>query len=431
MKARLVRILKGAGVVFGYLSLLAFFFYLTFPMDALRGRILAEFERQQRYGRSASEPVMTLEIGELDTYWFSGIELEDLRLTVPPRADKPKGAFPGLEAAKEPTEPSVIEIEHFHARVRLLPLLLGRVMVDFRLDAFGGTVRGSAPYASDGNVEVELEGIHLDRIAPLKAMVQNQPLFGVLSGNVTLTPEDGKFAKANGKVDLQVDEVSLFDGKSRLFGVALPTAHIGRITLAAKADKGLLTIEELSVQGKDLELAGEGKIRLSETYKRSTADVFLKFKFADAYRDKDDATRSLLGQPGSKIKPAIEELDPQRTFVRAKTEDDFYRFHLAGRLDKLDVQPAGTASGRKTGARSPLNAGKGLRGNAGANSTSPAGASGEPTDNASPAASPAPVTEGDAPTLQRGLAVPKGLVGGRAPAPPAAVDGDLANTDAP
>jgi len=427
VKARLLRVAKLAGYVFGYLTLLFVFFYLTFPMDALRGRILAEFERQQRYGRSASEPVMTLEIGELDTYWLSGIELEDLKLTVPPKVDKPKAAFPGLDAAKDTAEPSVIEIEHVHARVRLLPLLVGKVMVDFRVEAFGGTVRGSAPYASVGNVEVELERIHLDRIAPLRSMLQNQPIFGVLSGAVLLTPEDGKFAKAIGKVDLQLDEVSLFDGKSKLFGVALPAAQIGRMTLAAKADKGLLTIEELSVQGKDLELAGEGKVRLNETYKRSSADLYLKFKFADGYRDKDDATRGLLGKPGSKIRPAIEELDPQRTFVRAKTDDDFYRFHLVGRLDKLDVQPAGTGAGKKGGARSPLAATKGLRGAVSSSETTDESPAPPPAPAAPPIATPSAEPEG-APVapLPRG---PKGLVGRGAASQ--AIDGDLANTETP
>jgi type II secretion system protein N len=409
VKARLRRIARLLALPLGYLTLLVVFFYLTFPMDALRGRILAEFERQQRYGRPAGEPVMSLEIGELDTYWFSGIELEGLKLTIPPRVDKPKAAFPGLDTAKtESAAPTVLAIDHVHARVRLLPLLTGRVMVDFRVDAFGGTIRGSAPYASTGDVEVEVEGIHLEKVEPLRAMVQNQPIFGVMHGTIVLSPEDGKFAKANGKVDLAIEDVSMFDGKSKLLGVALPTAQIGRVALVAKAEKGQLTIEELSVQGKDLELAGEGKIRLNESYKRSVADLFLKFKFSDAYRDKDDATRGLLGKPGAKFKPAIEELDPQRTFVRARTEDDFYRFHVTGRLDKLDVQPAGTGGGgtRKTGgagSRAPLTeARRGLR-------------AGSETSDA-PTPTPTPTASAEAPP-----AAPR-------PAAPPAVDGDLSTT---
>ncbi|MBM4360350.1 MAG: hypothetical protein FJ096_19765, partial [Deltaproteobacteria bacterium] len=57
MKARLLHLLRIIAYPIGYLTLLGAFFYLTFPMAALRGRILAEFERQQRYGRPPGEPV--------------------------------------------------------------------------------------------------------------------------------------------------------------------------------------------------------------------------------------------------------------------------------------------------------------------------------------------------------------------------------------
>ena len=401
MKARLRKLARYVGYPLLYLASLALFFYVTFPMQALRGRIVTEFERQQRYGRPAGEPVMTLEIGELDTYWFTGIEFEKLRLTVPPPVEKAKSGMPGLNLGSnsaEPPAPTVVSIDRFRARVRVLPLLLGRVVVDFHVDAFGGSVYGSAPYATSSNVtasqvDVTIEGVHLEQIEPLKAMLQNQPIFGVLHGTVSLQTADGKFAKASGKADLQIDDVSLFDGKSKLMGLALPTASIGRVALAATAEKGQLTIEELSVQGKDLELAGEGKIRLNESYKRSTADLFLKFKFTDAYRDRDEATRSLLGKPGSKIKAIIEELDPQRTFIRAKTEDEFYRFHLAGRLDKLDVQPAGITGGAraKPAGRSPLLDGApGRRG-------SGRGAS-ETVDGLAPSSATVVPSEGEPPT---------------------------------
>ncbi len=359
MKDRIKRIGRWLGYPLLYVGSLAFFFYVTFPMEALRGRILAEFDRQQRQGRARDEAVMTLEIGALEHYWFTGVELKQVRLTVPPRIDAQKGPGSGLSLGSTdgaPPLPSVITIDRCRARVRILPLLLGHVFLDFQVNAFGGSIHGTAPYATPGKVDVELENVHLEQVEPLKAMLQQQPIVGVLHGAITLQPVDGKFAKASGKMDLQLDDVSIFDGKSKLLGLVLPTAQIGRVTLAAKADKGQLTIEELSVQGKDLELSGEGKIRLNESYKRSTADFFLQFKFSDTYRDSDDATRSLLGKAGSKIKPAIEALDPQRTFVRAKTEDDFYRFHLVGRLDKLDIQPAGVGGGpgKTSPGRSPL-----------------------------------------------------------------------------
>jgi type II secretion system protein N len=349
VKARLIKIAKYAAYPLLYLFCLLFFFYLTFPMHSLKGRIVAEFDRQQRYGRPAGEPAMKLEIGDISTYWFTGVELKDVRLTVPPRVEKPKGGSPLLDLAPKdaaPAKPSVLVLDRIRARVRMLPLLVGNVKLDFRVDAFGGRIEGTAPFASPGNVEVEIAGVHLENIEPLRAMVQGQPIFGVAKGSVLLAPEEGKFAKASGKVELAIDDVVMFDGKTKLMGVALPAANIGRITLLAKAEKGQLSIEELSAQGQAIELLGEGRIRLAETYKRSMADIYLKFKFTDGYRNKDDATRSLLGEPGKNFPPVI-ELDPAKTFVRAKTDDGFYRFHLVGPLDRLEPQPSGNASGKK------------------------------------------------------------------------------------
>jgi hypothetical protein len=69
--------------------------------------------------------------------------------------------------------------------------------------------------------------------------------------------------------------------------------------------------------------------------------VLLKFKFADGYRDKSEATRSLLGKPGDKFPPVI-EVAPGSKFKQAKTADGYYQFHLIGALSKMDFKPAGT-----------------------------------------------------------------------------------------
>jgi len=138
-----------------------------------------------------------------------------------------------------------------------------------------------------------------------------------------LAPEDGKFAKASGKLEVAIEDVSMFDGKSKLFGVALPPAQIGRITLAAKCDKGQMTLEDLGAHGGDLELAGEGKVRINESYKRSLPDVFLKFKFADSYPRTRTTPRAACSANRARSTGRPSSSTPKRPFIRAKTEDDF------------------------------------------------------------------------------------------------------------
>ena len=370
MKARLVKVAKYAVYPLFYLFCLTVFGYLTFPFDQLKNRIIAEFDKMQakskRRARSGGEPIR-LEIDELDSYWFTGVEVTGARLILPPEENKSKGlpfgggsrgASFGAGSNKtddEPARPSVLQIDHATARVRILPLIIGDVMIDFSAEAFGGTIDGTAPYGKGGGeVEIEFENVNLGDIEPLEDLLQGIPLSGLASGTLSLEPKEGKFAKADGMLSARIDAVKL-GGKRKndegkiedvmeLQGVALPSVQVGNLVIEATAQDGLLTLDDFGTKGRDFELFGDGKIKLHETWDRSKADIFLKFKFTDTYRSKSDAASSLLGKPGDKFEPAI-EIAPRSPFKRAKTEDGYYRFHISGPLGKVNFKPAGASSG--------------------------------------------------------------------------------------
>jgi type II secretion system protein N len=366
MKKRLLKIAKWALYPLFYLFCLGIFGYLSFPYDQLKNRVIAEFDRLQakntRRSRSRGEP-MRLEIDELDSYWFTGVEVTGARLIIPPEEKKGSpfaarrtgfGSSSSDKKDDEPPKPSVLRIDHATARVELLPLLIGDVTISFAADAFGGTIEGYAPYGKGGGeVEVEFANVSLADISPLQQMLQGIPLSGLASGTLSLEPKDGKFAKADGALSARIDAVKL-GGKRKndegkvedvmeLQGVALPSVQVGDLIIEATAQDGLLTLDDFGTKGRDFELFGDGKIKLHETWDRSKADVFLKFKFSDSYRTKSDAASSLLGKPGDKFEPAI-EIAPRSPFKRAKTEDGFYRFHISGALGKIDFKPAGAKS---------------------------------------------------------------------------------------
>src|SRR4051812_24666567 len=77
MKARLYRIARLLAYPAFYLFCLGLFGYFTFPVNRLKDRILAEFERH-------SKPGQRLEIAHISTYWFTGVELSGVKLTLPP-----------------------------------------------------------------------------------------------------------------------------------------------------------------------------------------------------------------------------------------------------------------------------------------------------------------------------------------------------------
>src|SRR3712207_703926 len=135
MKGRLITFAKWAVYPVFYLFCLTAFGYLTFPYDRLKDRLIAEFDRRQQ--KRSPGPPQRLEIDSLDGYWFTGIEATGVRLILPPSTDASSrssaAAFSSGDAAKAegPPKPSVIAADEAHARVRILPLLIGRVRIDF------------------------------------------------------------------------------------------------------------------------------------------------------------------------------------------------------------------------------------------------------------------------------------------------------------
>lgn len=351
MKERLRRIAKWAVYPAFYFACLTLFGYLTFPFGLLKDRVIAEVARH-------GKPGQRLEIETLSSYWFSGVELTNVKLVLPPDAPAPAsfgysggGDFGGaLPAAVAPKE-MVIAIDEAHARVRLLPLLIGRVRVDFWASTMGGEIRGVAPVGgSGGDIEVELTKIELGKIEPLAQML-GLPLKGTATGTLALSAVDGKFSKAEGSLDLTVADILVGDGKTKIQGILeLPAMRVGTLTLTAEAKDGVLKVTKLAAQGADVELIGDGRITTKEPWNDSQADLYLRFKFTDAYRTKNETTKSLLGDPTSPLPGLIEMQVPK--MKKAKRADSFYGWHMHGALkspkfdpSSVDVAPPAAAAG--------------------------------------------------------------------------------------
>ncbi|EYF02914.1 type II secretion system protein GspN [Chondromyces apiculatus] len=348
MKERFFRVAKWLAYPAFYLLCLFMFGYLTFPYDRLKDRLIAEFDRtQSKRGGAAAQK---LEIDELDSYWFTGVEVKGARLIMPPadgatgRSTTTASAGAGSADAKATgPKPTVIEIDEAHARVRLLPLLLGRVRVDFWASVFGGEVQGVAPVGkTDGAIEVEMENLDLSKIEPLGEAIGGIPLRGTVSGKLELEAPEGKFNKADGLLELTGSEVMAGDGKTKIKGlIELPTARLGDLTISAEAKEGVLKITKLSAGGPDIELEGDGKVNVREPWNNSSMDLYVRFKFSDAYRGKNDTTKSVLGDPsGSGPPPLIETLEPR--MKRAKRSDGFYGWHAHGALKRPKFDPHAT-----------------------------------------------------------------------------------------
>ncbi|MFO0619026.1 MAG: type II secretion system protein GspN [Polyangiaceae bacterium] len=391
MKAFLRRAAKYVLYPLFYLVCLVVFLYLTFPWDALKNKLIAEFAKGQA---SKGEKAWRLEIAKLSGYWFTGVELEGVRIIMPAvdeeeearkkalakasggdtdLLDSPDASAPSTEPAADkakdgekhdkPTE-SVMTITSAHARAQILPLLVGKVRIDFDAQAFGGEVRGQIPIAG-GTLTVDVKDVDFGQVAPLRELV-GLPVKGIANGHMDFTSDaNGKWAKANGGLDLTVTDVILGDGKAKLLNKAtLPPAKIGTLEISGKATNGVFVFEKFGATGKDVELIGAGNLRLRDPWDNSQLDFIIRFGFSDAFRVSDPKVTGLLGDPNPDpndivLPPGI-ELD--KRIKKGKRADGMYGLSGKGPLKKLKwdgttedspAKPAGAADSDASASSAP------------------------------------------------------------------------------
>lgn len=331
MKQRLARILKFLAFPALYVTCLILFFYLTFPWNRLKDRVIAEIALRGQKPKSA---IQRVEIDDLDSYWLTGVEATGVRIYFPPSDDA------GGDKDKPPTE-SMIKVDELNARLQILPLFIGRLRVKFWARAFNGEVKGVVPVkASNGSVEVEFDSLDLAYVDLIKDTL-GIPIKGIATGKLELAAEAGKFSKANGMLDVSITGVTVGDGKSKIKNqIALPEAKLGDLVITAEAKDGALKVTKFEANGTDIELAGDGKVNVREPANASIADLYVRFKFTDAYRNKSDLTKTLLGAPGSSVPSLFELADPR--IKRSKRSDGFFGWHIHGALNRLKFDPSTT-----------------------------------------------------------------------------------------
>ncbi len=340
MNPRLRRILAYAGYPAFYVVCLVVFSYVCAPWERLKNAIVANF--------NANAP-MHMQVDKLTWAWrFPGVVAKGVKFV----GASPPPAEPG---AKEKPAPEYV-VDDMFARVSMFPLLWGTTSLALSLDGFGGNIDTSVKTSSDGrNLEVELTDVDASKMPYLSELI-GLPLGGTVSGKIDLKLPQEKLSLADGTIELKIADLTLGDGKTKIRDmIALPTVRAGQFTMKADVTEGTLKLSELSTKGPDLEVVSEGRIRLMDKPDSSLADLNLRFKFADPYKNKDDMTRSIFGAPGSSV-PGLFDLDPK--MKRARRDDGFYAWRITGPLARLAFAPAvgggdagGAVRSRRTSAR--------------------------------------------------------------------------------
>lgn len=333
--------LRWSGYVAAYLAVLTLFFYITFPFSALKQRIIAAYAATQG-GASPGR----LEIDDLTwSFAFPGVVASGVRMV---------SLNPEVGAATEDTKPRVITLEEMSARVSPVKWLFGTKDIAFSADGMGGEVDGNIVISSKGReYSIELRDVSPGQL-PTIAETIGLPMKGVVNGEMHITLPEEKAALAQGEVNLVIENLEIGDGKAKIRNtIALPTVQVGTLEIKATITSGQLKIEKLSANGSDLELEGEGKIRLRDKVQQSGVEVLVRFGFTDKYRNKSDLTKAIFGDPKSTA-PGLFDMDP--TMKRAKQSDGSYNFNVSGSFDRLRYTPTSQRIGSQRttpGARSP------------------------------------------------------------------------------
>ena len=128
--------------------------------------------------------------------------------------------------------------------------------------------------------------------------------------------------------------------------IALPKVEVGDLTLKATATAGGLKVDQLSAAGKDLDLQGDGSVRLRDTFDASVLSMNARFKFNERFTNKDELTRSLFGAPGSSV-PALFDMVPQNK--HAKRPDGFYGWRVNGTFSRPTFVPSASTGAAAVG----------------------------------------------------------------------------------
>jgi type II secretion system protein N len=333
MNPRIRRILTLVGYPAFYVVCLIAFCYVCAPWSRLKNAIVANF--------NASAP-MRMQIDKLTwAFRFPGVVAKGVKLIGTPPPVEP--------GAKEKPAPEYV-VDDMFARVSIFPLLWGTTSLAMSMDGFGGSIDTNVKTSSEGrNLELGLSDVDASKMPYLSDLI-GLPLGGTVNGKVDLKLPQEKLSAADGTIELKIAELTLGDGKTKIRDmIALPRIRAGEFSMKAEVTEGTMKISELSTKGPDLEVICEGRIRLNDRPDASLAELSLRFKFADAYKNKDDMTRSIFGAPGSSV-PGLFDLDPK--MKRAKRGDGFYAWRITGPLARLNFAPA-TGGVEAPTARSP------------------------------------------------------------------------------
>jgi type II secretion system protein N len=259
-------------------------FYLFFPAEALRQRIVQEIVTrtgsQVQIGEVTLYPVLTLEANRIE---FGGTAL-----------------------------PQPLEVEQLRIAPQWLTLLSGDPGAQLQARIMNGTI--TASLHKSGAISATAMGLRFD-VPVQKPMPFN--VTGTLS-EAALDATIGLAAKTKTSLSLRLADVNIVG--LEIFKADSPGLVLGEMTLELDGQGRALRINTLTAKGGDLDVNGDGTLQLGRTAATSRIKLALQVR------------------PGPNADPTITSL---LQLAGAPGADGSYALQLSGTLAKPNLKPGG------------------------------------------------------------------------------------------
>jgi len=167
-------------------------------------------------------------------------------------------AFPlGIKARKLEIldgQGSLVKLDEFTARIAILPLLAGKIVVDYHAGIGSGTIEGHFSYGRNREFSAEADNIRLEDI-PFFQTVADARVKGELSSDIEFREQGSGF---KGQARLSVKGAVL--NGLKISGMPLPDASYETIRGMYLVNGGKGTLESLSLQGRGIYVRLRGDI---------------------------------------------------------------------------------------------------------------------------------------------------------------------------
>jgi len=339
--------------IFSFLFFLVFFIYVFFPLNRWKGNI-------EEIASSYTGKVVTID--KVEGWKFIGLKLKGVRILNKEKAKEEafqktikdldshveylldafdargNATLDGKNTAKKSDSANLKRensgeflIDEICFRPKIFSFLLGRKGIVFSIEVVGGEVNGEVSIGKKSNFEVDFDDVDLEKIHYFEDVI-GLPFSGKVKGEMNLSFKGQKYSEADGEINIKIKEMQIGKAGGKLDlgkaavglisgAVKFEPVKVGNFKVGLKGESGVLKVTEMKASSEHLDIEGGGELKIGQTLSSTRIDLYLKFKFKDAYIQKSAMTRSIFST-----------LDRITKFRQAKRSDGFWGFAIRGTI---------------------------------------------------------------------------------------------------